>query len=154
MYQLISTSLCRQAKGLEYLHDLLDEEFRIICGRDMQAVAACEFSIQELIRQLVVEKEFVMERLSGIRVRQYAQQLDDNQRQTIETWAEKIDKEEQVCARKATRNSELSLALLDQNEQSLQTLFKEAVPEETFVYGRRGAMRPVAAQGSLIHGRL
>ena len=154
MYQLIYTSLVRQARGLELLRDLLREEYSLICERKMDVVASCEFSIQELIRQLVNEKEFVMERLKGQRLREYAKDLPADEQEKVLTIAQLIDKNEQKASFQASLNSQLSLALLDQNEKSLQTLFKHVVPENTVVYGRRGAMRKVAAQGALISGRL
>ena len=154
MYQLIYTSLVRQAKGLELLRELLSEEYRLICERKMEEVASCEFSIQELIRQLVNEKEFVMERLKGQRLREYAKDLAAEDQKAVLTIAEQIDKNEQKASLQASLNSQLSLALLDQNEKNLQTLFKQVVPENTVVYGRRGAMQKVAAQGALISGRL
>ena len=154
MDQVIYASFVRQAKALELLKELLAEEYQVICERNMEVVAGCEFSIQELIRQLVNEKEFVMDRLHGVRLRDYAEHLDPSEAKMILDLANSIDKNEQKASMQASLNCQLSLALLDQNEKTLQTLFKQAVPEKTFVYGRRGAMRAVAAQGALISGRL
>ena len=154
MYQLILSSLSRQDKGLALLARLLKQEYRIICERKMDLVAHAEFSIQELIRQLVVEKEFVMGLLKGMRLREYAQGLAEELATPMLELLSSLEKAEQKASRQATRNSQLSLALLDQNAKTMQALFKEAVPEKTFVYGRKGSMCSVASQGALISGRL
>lgn len=154
MDQIIYTSLVRQAKGLELLRNLLVEEYQVICQRQMEVVAALEFSIQELIRQLVNEKEFVIERLKGTRLRDYAKNLEGVEADLVIKLVTEIDKNEQKASLQANLNCQLSLALLDQNEKTLQTLFKQALPEKTFVYGRRGAMQSVSAHGALISGRL
>ena len=154
MYQLILSSLSRQEKGLQLLQKLLEQEYRIICERKLDLVAHAEFSIQELIRQLVVEKEFVIGLLKGVPLREYAQGLGEEMAQPLLDALMRLDAIEQKSSRQAARNSQLSLALLDQNAKSMQTLFKQAVPEKTLVYGRRGGMRAVASQGALISGRL
>ncbi|MBQ9536833.1 MAG: flagellar export chaperone FlgN [Desulfovibrionaceae bacterium] len=154
MDQVIYASLIRQVRGLDLLRELLGKEYRVLCERKMEVVAAFEFSIQELIRQLVNEKEFVMQRLRGQRLLEYAKTLEPDSAQALLDLVAAIDASEQKVSAQASLNSQLSLALLDQNEKNLQTLFKQAVPEKTMVYGRHGAMRQVAAQGALISGRL
>ncbi|MBQ7618127.1 MAG: flagellar export chaperone FlgN [Desulfovibrio sp.] len=154
MYQLILASLSRQEKGLELLQTLLEQEYRLICQRKMDLVSHLEFSIQELIRQLVVEKEFVMERLCGTPLRTYAEGLSLPERTPLLETLLLLDDIEQKTSRQASRNSQLALALLDQNARSMQTLFDQALPQRTLVYGRKGAMQQVAEQGALISGRL
>ena len=56
MYASLHASLHRQAKALELLCQLLEEEYGILLSRRADDVAGLEFSIQELIRQLAVEK--------------------------------------------------------------------------------------------------
>ena len=68
MYQIISESLTRQERALALLHDLLEEEYQTLLKRDANAIASLEFSIQELIRQLAVEKSLVIKSLAGKRV--------------------------------------------------------------------------------------
>lgn len=154
MYQLVYGSLSRQAKGLELLGTLLREEYQVICDRKMDDVAAYEFSIQELIRQLVNEKEFVLRLLGGVRVREYAKTLSVEEGNALLEMIQCIDRNEQNSSRQANRNTQLSLGLLDQNEKTLQELFKQAVPDKTVVYGRKGSMRQMSRQGALISGRL
>jgi len=154
MHHIIFASLSRQEKGMELLLQLLEQEYAIICERKMDLVAHEEFSIQELIRQLVHEKEFVMGLLQGMRLSEYVQGLASEVAEPILACRARLDLIEQKASRQATRNSQLALALLDQNAKAMQTLFDQAVPKKTLVYGRRGAMNSVSRQGSLISGRL
>ncbi len=154
MYAIIQESLSRQEKGLELLLELLTNEYRTLCERKMTLVAHQEFAIQELIRQLVEEKEFVMRLLKGETLSNYAESLSGQERDSIRMTHERLDAVEQQTARQAARNSQLVLALLDQNAKSLKVLFKEAVPEVALVYGRHGAMHSLPSQGALIRGRL
>ena len=61
---------------------------------------------------------------------------------------------EQDVARQASRNTTLSLALLDQSSRTLQALTKQAMPPKAETYGRRGGMRTQHPQAALISGRL
>ena len=65
-----------------------------------------------------------------------------------------IDVSEQAAARQASRNTNLSLALLDQSSRALQALTKQAMPPKAETYGRRGGMRTLHPQAALISGRL
>lgn len=154
MYDVILASLHRQEKGLELLYTLLRQEYRNICDRKMTLVSHQEFAIQELIRQLVEEKEFIIRLLKGIPLATYAESLSEEARTPLLERLGRLDVAEQTTSRQAARNSQLVLALLDQNGKSMQTLFKEAVPEVALVYGRRGSMHPIPTQGALISGRL
>lgn len=155
MYQIICESLSRQDKALALLRDLLEEEYRILLSRDTDGVVAQEFCIQELIRQLAVEKTFVMDRLDGQRVMDYSASLDEDEAANLRGLFESIDEKEQMVSKQASRNAQLSLALLDQSTSTLYALTSKAVPMKAETYGRRGDMvyelHPGAA---LISGRL
>ena len=58
MHDIIHESLSRQEKALCLLRDLLEEEYNSLLSRDTDAVVSLEFSVQELIRHLAVEKTF------------------------------------------------------------------------------------------------
>ena len=75
MYASLHASLHRQAKALELLCRLLEEEYGILLSRRADDVAGLEFSIQELIRQLAVEKVTVITAMNGVRVTDYAAEL-------------------------------------------------------------------------------
>lgn len=155
MYQRIHESLQRQSKGLELLRDLLEEEYEILLGRDTNTVASLEFSIQELIRQLAVEKSLVIRSLNGKRVMEFAQTLPEADSVKLQELFKAVDDGEQKVSRQASRNAQLSLALLDQSTHTLKGLTSQVVPPLSGVYGRRGDMRSQAhPQAALISGRL
>lgn len=56
MYDTIRGNLDRQAKGLNLLGQLLDEEFSLLMDRRTDEIMSLEFSIHELVRQLFVGK--------------------------------------------------------------------------------------------------
>ena len=68
---------------------------------------------------------------------------------------QRIDTTEQSVARQASRNTNLSLALLDQSSRTLQALTSQAMPPKAETYGRRGGMNAQRqTQAALISGRL
>lgn len=155
MYQRIEESLNRQDKALALLKDLLEEEYAILLGRDTNAIASLEFSIQELIRQIAVEKSFVIRSLQGKRVMEFAQTLPEEKSQKLEALFQSVDNKEQAVSRQASRNAQLSLALLDQSTQTLHALTSQVVPPLSGVYGRSGDMCHLKhPQAALISGRL
>ena len=154
MYQIIQESLFRQDKALHLLRDLLEEEYEILLGRDTSAVSSLEFSIQELIRQIAVEKSLVIRSLDGKRVLEYAETLPSEQEGVLRQLFQSVDAGEQGVSRQAARNAQLSLALLDQSTHTLQVLTSQITPL-TGVYSRNGDIRRVAhPQAALISGRL
>lgn len=155
MHQIIRESLSRQDKALALLCELLEEEYRILLSRDTDGVAALEFSIQELIRQIAVEKTLVIRTLDGVRVSDYAAGLPQEEGLEILTLFASVDAGEQHVSRQASRNAQLSLALLDQSTRTLQALTTQAAPPRAGVYGRKGGMRhELHPQAALISGRL
>lgn len=155
MRQIINESLIRQNKALSLLRELLEEEYGILLSRDTNGVVSLEFSIQELIRQIAVEKSLVIRLLNGQKVMKFAQSLPDDQRKSIEELFQQIDDSEQSVSRQASRNAQLSLALLDQSTRNLQALTSQVVPPLSGVYGRSGDLTHVRhPQAALISGRL
>lgn len=155
MYQIIQESLSRQDKALYLLRDLLEEEYQILLSRDTNTVAALEFSIQELIRQLAVEKSLVIRSLAGKRVMEFAETLPEDQKEALCRLFGSVDEGEQAVSRQASRNAQLSLALLDQSTHTLKALTSQVVPPQAGVYSRNGDMRhEMHPQAALISGRL
>ena len=139
MHTTVHTSLIRQSKALALLCELMEEEYQTLLGHNTDAVVALEFSIQELIRQLAAEKATIMKALAGVRAKEYAATLP----------------QAEGAARQATRNSQLSLALLDQSSRTLQALTSQVMPPKAETYGRRGGMRTQGhPEAALISGRL
>ena len=154
MHDIIHESLSRQDKAICLLRDLLEEEYNCLLSRDIDAVVSLEFSVQELIRHLAVEKTFVIKRLGGMRVAEYSAMLPDDMAALLLDILRRIDMGEQGVARQASRNTTLSLALLDQSSRTLQALTRQAMPAKAETYGRRGGMRTQHPQAALISGRL
>ncbi|MDR1857788.1 MAG: flagellar protein FlgN [Desulfovibrio sp.] len=155
MYRIVRESLDRQAKGLSLLGNLLEEEYDLLRARDSGKVASLEFSIQELIRQMAREKSLVKRTLGGARVMVYAETLPEDQKKDIGELFDAVDRREQRASRSASRNAQLSLALLDQSTRNLQALTGMATPKKDNTYSRRGGMRrPPQIDAALITGRL
>ena len=155
MYTTVHTSLIRQSKALTLLCELMEEEYQTLLGHNTDAVVALEFSIQELIRQLAAEKATIMKALAGVRAKEYAATLPQAEGAALLDLLTVIDRAEQEAARQATRNSQLSLALLDQSSRTLQALTSQVMPPKAETYGRRGGMRVQHhTEAALISGRL
>lgn len=154
MYQRIHDTLHRQQQGLRLLCELLEEEYGFLLRRDIDAVVALEFSVHELVRQLAQEKALIIRLLDGGKVMVYAELLPAEQGDALRALYNNIDDAEQSASRQASTNAELSLALLDQSQRTMQELHKQLVPVVTQTYGRRGAMGTHRPQASIISGRL
>lgn len=155
MHNAIYESLSRQDKALCLLRDLLEEEYNSLISRNTDVVVSLEFSIQELIRQLAVEKTSVIKRLGGMRVAEYASMLPEDSGAALRDVLQRVDVSEQAVSRQASRNTNLSLALLDQSSRTLQALTSQAMPPKAETYGRRGGMSVQRqSQAALISGRL
>ncbi len=155
MFTKISGSLSRQIKALELLKGLMEEEFSLLTSNQVDQITGVELSIHGLLRQIADEKENVIASLGGGKVLDFAQMLPEEQRKEIEELYSLVDKREQACARQATLNTEISLALVRQGEKLIQELTKIVSPKKQTTYGKKGAYtnnsRPDAV---LISGRL
>lgn len=153
MFKLIQAGLSRQEKALNLMQNLLEEEFSLLVERDSNSIMTLEFSIHELLRQLAVEKEFIIRSLGGGKLHDYAQMLsDEKQKNILELW-HRIDNAEQVCARQASQNTRLSLGLLDQSKELLNYLHERIVPPQRTAYSRKGNYAQNRSQASLFTGR-
>lgn len=153
MYDQIHGNLVRQTKGLDVLALLLEEEFAHLCGRDADAVTATEFAIHELMRQLACERMDLKSAMQRTRLAEYADMLPEEQGSEIRAVLERIDGQEQHCARQASLNAELALALLDQSQELLDHLYRRLAPPKQETYGRKGGMATSRSEAALIRGR-
>ena len=154
MYQIIQKTLYRQRQALKVLDSLLQEEYDLLRQRDTNGVVSLEFSIHELIRQIAVEKTWVMGLLQGGKVRDYAALLPEEQGKVLLDLYNEIDEGEQKCSRQASNNAQFSLALLDQSQRTMNELHKKMTPHNAITYGRRGYMSEQQPQATIISGRL
>ncbi len=154
MYHRIYEALQRQKQAMRLLVDLLEEEYVLLRNRETQEVVSLEMSIQELIRQLAVEKIGVQNMLDGGRLKVYVTLLPEDQGRNLMAVFEDMDAHEQKAARFASRNAQLSLALLDQSQRVMHSLHSQLTPKHGMTYGRRGYMGKQRPQAALISGRL
>ncbi len=154
MYKIIYGNLDRQTRGLALLYNLLREEYGLLRERKADEVMSLELSIHELLRQLAVEKQEVRRLLGGGRLLDYAAMLSEEQGEALRDMLGVADSYEQACARQASLNSELSLALLDVSKETVDFLYSRLVPENKNVYGRGGGYVNARPEAALISGRL
>lgn len=154
MYDLIQANLTRQFKALELLHSLLGEEFELLCKRDTDSVAILEFSIHELLRQVAGERAGLKKSIEGSTLRDYAGMLPEEQGAETLRLYHLIDSLEQLCSRQASRNTELSLALMDQSQTLLVHLHKQITPKQPNCYGAGGRMVSERPQAAIYSGRM
>lgn len=154
MYALIRDNLNRQFKALELLQSLLEEEFELLRTRDTDGVTNLEFSIHELLRQIVVERMDLKNTMQDTALLEYAELLPEEEGAEAKRLFHLIDSLEQHCSRQASQNTELSLALLDQSQALMVYLHEQIAPRRQSTYGARGQYRDDRPAAALISGRL
>jgi hypothetical protein len=153
MYDRIRGNLHRQFKALELLASLLEEEFELLCSHDTDGVAALEFSIHELLRQIVDERMTLKKAIQGATIAEYAGMLPDEEGQEVRRLYTLIDSLEQQSSRRASRNAELSLALLDQSRSLLVFLHERIAPRSATCYGAGGRLKEHRPEAAIYSGR-
>ena len=178
MHRALIERLLRQWKALLVLEHLQQEEFALLTDRQPQAVAGIEFSIHELMRQIVDERHEVRAMLQGRRLKELLAELptelhartlladfdhiqglpafapDATLVEVYETLMKLADDAEQQCARLAEKNTALALGLYDQSKSLLDFMHNEIQPDNAEVYSRKGAMRKSRGDAALVQGRL
>jgi hypothetical protein len=157
MQQIILESLIRQAKGTELLHALLREEYALLRGGQPGEVTGLEMVIQELVRQLVREREFLIRRLGMAgpgRLAEFLEGLAPAEREVFEAWRTRIVAHEQESARQTTLNSKLAMALWEQSGNLLRHFQNQVVPRERNTYTAKGTWGNRSATATMVRGRL
>ena len=161
MLQNIIENLHRQSKGLALLQQLMQEEFALLMSREPRDVTKIEFSVQELMGQLMAERKGIKAMLHGMRLAEYLEALPNKEHprnagrvERIHALLQEIDGIEQACAQQAEKNSKLVLALMDQSEKLLVHLHNELTPKKKNGYSNRGTYSNDRPQATLIRGRL
>ena len=157
MQQIILASLIRQAKGTELLLSLLQEEYALLRQGQPEEVTGLEMIIQELVRQLVREREFlirVLERAGRGRLAEYLSGLGPEERAPLETWQARIVAFEQESARQTNINANLAMALWEQSGNLLRHFQNKIVPRERNTYTARGTWGNRPATATMVRGRL
>ncbi len=143
MIASIQENLTRQIQALELLSSLLEEEFAHLCAHRPQDVSEMELSIQELMRQIAVERRSLRSLIQTAypgkaRVREVAQTLDAEKAQALSDKLARMDRTEQICAIQADKNRQLAMGLYDQSLTLLKRLHQAIEPGKSDMYSRRG----------------
>lgn len=153
----ILANLTRQKLAMELLAALLEEEFSLLTARDTASVTSLEFSIQELLRQLAVERMSLRRQYAGTapKARRLADLLDrfePEPRARIEALLGAIDRIEKRCSNQATRNYRMALGLYDVAKSCLDHLQSHLIPKKA-VYGSRGRLGAATPAPGRLDGR-
>lgn len=157
MHTIILGSLIRQAKGTELLLSLLGEEYALLRKGQPDEVTGLEMVIQELVRQLVREREFLIRRLEvdgAGRLAQYMDGLGPEDRGAFETWRARIIANEQESARQTSINANLAMALWEQSGNLLRHFQNQVVPRERNTYTAKGTWGNRSSTATMVRGRL
>lgn len=160
MLQTIIDNLTRQSKGLALLLQLMQEEFSLLKANEPRDVTRVEFSIQELMGQLMAERKQLKGILYGTRLVQFLDSpslkhpSNKERADAIRSLMQTIHEHEQQCAKQAEKNSKLVLALMDQGEKLLHHMYDQLRPKKKDSYSNRGTYASNRPQAALIKGRL
>ncbi|QGY41611.1 flagellar protein FlgN [Pseudodesulfovibrio cashew] len=159
MFRLIEENLVRQNKALLLLLLLLEEEFSRLMQSNPQSVSQVELSIQELMRQIAVERASLRRRVGALvknaaRVRDLYPLMDDETRQTFMQLLKMLDETEQKCGTQAAKNNQMAMALFDQSKSLLDFMHNQIKPKNTHAYAATGRYAKAASSARLLTGRL
>jgi flagellar biosynthesis/type III secretory pathway chaperone len=155
----ILQSLSRQTKGLLLLGTLLDQELQLLKEDSPQAVSGLEFSIQELLRQIAMERACVRTCVREMspeasRLTDVMDRFSGEEQTQISALIADIDNRQQQCARKAAMNAEIAQALRDQSQSLLAFFRKQVMPKTQETYSNHGRWTARTRTATLISGRL
>jgi hypothetical protein len=153
MYAYTHGNLVRQFKGLEVLDLLVEEEFAQLKKNKPQEVTATEFAIHELMRQIAVERLELKKTLGNKRLKEVMPMLPEEEQAALEELLNGIDTLEQKCARQASINAKLALALHDQSQSLLDYITDQIRPKNQNTYGKMGRYTQARPDAALIQGR-
>lgn len=154
----IEAGLIRQKQALGLLFSLLEEEFSALLDNSPQEVSSLEFSVQELIRQLMDEKDeirYILEKNSASSLTQYLEDLDSGESSVIREILEDLRLLEEKCSHQAMKNNEVAKALAEQSAGLLSFFYEQVTPKQENVYSARGRWYDSASKSTgLLRGRL
>jgi uncharacterized coiled-coil protein SlyX len=105
------------------------------------------------LRQIVLERVDLKKSMQETTLPEYAGMLPEEDGAVISRLYALIDALEQSSARQASRNAELSLALLDQSQALLSCLYERITPKRQNTYGATGRYRETRPDAALVSGR-
>lgn len=158
MLTRIQENISRQHKGLVVLLQLLEEEFSLLSNHNPQAVTGCEFSIQELMRQLAVEKLCLRKLVTQVvpeatNMKGLLDALPKEQTEDIRLELTKANAVEQRCAIQAEKNGQMVFALAEQNKKLYDFIHAKIQPEGAGTYSYRGKVSSSRPEAVVFRGR-
>lgn len=158
MTSRIIGNLARQEKALSLLAELQKEEFTHLRVLDPAQVAGLEFSIHELMRQIMRERLELRGLYAALspqatRLREVLDHFSESDRETADSLVASIDRIEQACARQADQNYRLALGLYNQSRSSIEFIQNQLAPKKT-VYSAAGRFAKAPMGPALLSGRL
>lgn len=157
MFRRLKDNLHRQGQALRVLRDLLEEEFSYLLAGEPEKVSAVEFSIQELVRQLVDERASLRRLIRRIkpaaRLSDILPELSADQAEPLAALLKLIDDGEQACAMKAAQNHMLANALHEQSRRLIDFMRSELTPRRHDAYGASGRFVGSRNESTLFRGR-
>ncbi len=158
MFRRLTDNLHRQGQALRLLRDLLQEEVSHLLAGQPQEVSNREFSIQELVRQLVDERAS-LRRLTR-RVKPAARRLADilpdlpaDRAESLASLLKVIDDGEQACAMQAAQNHMLANALHEQSRRLIDFMRDALTPRRQEAYGASGRFVNGRNESATFRGR-
>lgn len=157
MTHRILENLSRQYKALSVLRHLQEEEFAHLREFRPQSVGALEFSIHELMRQIMSERGDVRRMMQEVvpgatRMAQLADYFGD-QWEKVRALMTNIDALEQICAKQGEKSYSLALALFDQSSGYVD-FFKQQLTPTKQSYGPRGVFAKTKPAPAMLRGAL
>lgn len=158
MLERIHANLDRQNKALALLFTLLEEEFSLLRNREAPEVSRIEFSIQELLRQIAVERSSLREMVGAMkpgakRLAALLPGLPAEEAAALSASLRRIDRAEQVCAVQAEKNTIMAQALAEQSRSLLNYLHQEIQPKSADTYSGRGRYAMRRPEASILQRR-
>lgn len=157
--RLIQENLSRQLRAMLLLKALLEEEFSLLTQRQTVQVSGLDLSIQELLRQVAVERHALRRLVADVqprakRVREVLELMPAELAVETVRLLDGMERTEQECSRQAQRNRTMVLGLHDQSRALLDFLQRQIQPKNTGAYSRRGRMATGRGLPTLLNGRL
>jgi hypothetical protein len=155
MNDYLQSVLFRLKKGFGLLGELMQEEFAALKEHDPKKIAAVEFSVHDLLQQLMREKQILSKKIREAGYSSLNAWLEKNPgREKIKKlWAEAREKE-QASATQASKNNALANALAEQSNALLGFFYDQISVEREDVYSCRARFNQRRRDVGLVRGRL
>ncbi len=157
MNQRILQNITRQSKALEVLLSLQQEEFAHLRELNPEAVGRTELSIQELMRQLAVERKEIVRLIkvcdpTAKRLRHLLPAFSQEERDEAQRLIATLEVQEQKCSKQAAKNHKLALGLFNQS-QSYMTFFQNQLIPKKQTYSKNGRFQNADTGPRILRGR-